>query len=662
MADENHVLKIFAPVSGSVMPIDQVQDPVFSQKMMGDGLGIEPTEGKIIAPVDATVTLIAETKHALGFRTDDGVEILIHLGIDTVELKGKPFKIDLEADSKVMAGDVIGTMDLKQIKDAGKQSTVMLVITNTATKLAELNLSTKEAVAGDLVAKALIKLDSNEPTKEVAIDPNEDKYNRIAREVINDVGGAANVDSLIHCITRLRFYLKDEDIPDDNKIREIKGVIDVARAQGQYQVVIGQEVSDVYDAAIGQLGPKFSDDEGTAQAIKDTMPKKEENLSLWGKIKKGFSDLVGTITGAMTPIIGALAAAGIIKGLLAFVSMTIPGNKVFPLVNTASVPYQVINAMGDSVFIFLPILVGITMARKMKSDVIIAAAIGGVLVHPSFAALVTKGSDLYSIGSLHVPVQGYGYSIFPMILAIWMAAKVEKWFHNHLPSYLRMIFVPMFTILIVSAITLYITGPAILLLSKGLSGGVSWLLQTSSGFGGLIVGGFYQVLVIFGLHWGLAPIALTEFSTSGFSYWNAIVSPTMIGQGAAVLAVALKTRDPELKELGIGAAISGFAGVTEPAIYGVNLKYRRVFISGLIGSAVGGAITGFLHGKMWGFAGSWIGFASFINPKGGIDASFYTFLWTSIATTVVAFIVTWVWGFNDKMVAELKEKQSSGQA
>ena len=239
-----------------------------------------------------------------------------------------------------------------------------------------------------------------------------------------------------------------------------------------------------------------------------------------------------------------------------------------------------------------------------------------------------------------------------MILAAWLVARLTKWVKSWLPGYLQIIFTPLIVITITAAITLYLTGPIITWLSTGLAFGIQWLLLKSGWLSGLLIGGFYQVLVIFGLHWGILPLLANDIAATGHSYLNAILSTTMVAQGAAVLAVAIKTRKTELKELSFGGAISAFCGVTEPAIYGVNLKFKRVFISGLLGSAAGGFVSGLLHGNMFGFAGSWIGFASFLDPKNPSDLSnLWVFLIASTVATVVPFIVTYVWGYNDQMQA-----------
>ena len=641
----DNIFQLLAPTSGKVIPIGSVEDPVFSQKMMGDGIGIQPNDdGQIVAPMTGKVVMVAESLHAIGIEAPNKVQILIHLGIDTVELKGEPYDLSIKEGDEVKSGEFIGTWDLEKIRKAGKKTTVIMAITNTAEVLDGLKIINTEVEAGDPAVELQLKEPETESeVKSEVKSDNESKYDKMAREILSDVGGKDNINSVIHCVTRLRFYLKDDMKPSDDKIRDIDGVIDVRRAQGQYQVVIGPEVPDVYDAAIKQLGSGFGDDDATAKAVAETQ-KGPDNRSLGKKIVDGFNSFIGVVTGSMSPIIWSLAAAGILKGFLSILTMPQLGELLSP----KSELFTVLNAIGDSAFFFLPILVGFSAAKRIGGDPLIAAVIGGVLVHPTLTALA--GKSIGQIGSYSFPMVNYAYSIFPMILAAWLAFKIEEYLKKHLPTYLVMIFVPFVTVLVVSAITLYVTGPVIVGISKWLAEGIAWILLKSGWVAGLLIGGFYQLLVIFGLHWGIVPLVANDIATTGHSYLNAIICQTMISQGAAVLAVAIKSKKTNLKSLSFAAAISAFCGVTEPAIYGVNLRFRRVFISGLIGSAFGGFITGLFHGNMFGFAGSWIGFASFFDSAHPADLSnFWVFLASSIVSTIIGFLVAYFWGYNDKM-------------
>lgn len=477
-------------------------------------------------------------------------------------------------------------------------------------------------------------------------------YSGLAKTIIANVGGKENINSLIHCITRLRFYLKDESKANDEVLKKTDGVIDVMHASGQYQVVIGNAVTQVYDAVMAELGglPEGGEAAETAETKEDD-----------GKnpVSKAFGNLIGFITGSMSPVVGVIAASGIIKGILAL--LTLP--QLGALLNVKSTAYITVSAMADSAFYFLPILVGFAAAKKLNGDPIVAAVIGGVLTYPQLVTWGGQYKTMFSLGGFNFQFLNYTYSIFPMILAAWLAKKLEDWLRDHLPDYLQMIFTPMITILLVSAVTLMITGPVIQGVANGIADLINWVVSASGWIGGLLIGAFYQVLVIFGLHWGVVPLVAQQIAQSGQSSLNAIISVTMVSQGAAVLAVALKTKKKGTKTLGISAAVSAFCGVTEPAIYGINLRFKKVFISGLIGSAVGGLITGLMHGTMYGFTGSLIGFSSFFNPKNPSDlTSFYAFLLSSAAALVISFIMAWVWGYNDEMVAgkKVEKKQRPG--
>ncbi|WP_311406462.1 glucose PTS transporter subunit IIA [Liquorilactobacillus uvarum] len=621
-------MHLSAPASGEVLALNKTTDPVFSGGTMGEGFGLEPENGEIVSPVDGTISMIADTKHAVGITTDDGLEILVHMGIDTVGLKGEGFSVSVSNGQSVKTGDVLAKMDLKLVADRGLAKTIMVVITNSKDKLEGMDLVEGPAKAGDTVATAYAKQSKKRSKKR--------NYDELATTIIANVGGKENVNSLIHCITRLRFTLKNEESANDDVLKETDGVIDVMHAGGQYQVVIGNEVTQVYDAVMKQLGNDFESD--TSQT-----PPQDDGRN---PISRAFGNLIGFITGSMSPVIGVIAASGIIKGILALLTLPQLGS----LLNAKGTVYMTVSSMADSAFYFLPILVGFAAAKRLGSDPIIAATIGGVLAYPQIVTWGQSFKQMFEIGGFQFQFLNYTYSIFPMILAAWMAKKIGTWLKDHLPSYLQMIFNPLITVLVVSAITLVVTGPIIQGAANGIADFINWLVHVSGWSGGLIIGGLYQLLVIFGLHWGVVPLVAQQIAGSGESSLNAIISVTMVSQGAAVLAVAIKSKKANMKELGIAAAISAFCGVTEPAIYGINLRYKKVFISGLIGSAAGGFITGLMHGSMFGFTGSLIGFSSFFNTKNPSDLnSFYAFLLSSVVALVVSFILTWVWGYNDKM-------------
>ena len=660
---------LVAPTAGEAVPLASVPDPVFSTGALGEGFGVRPGSGDVVAPVGGAVTMVAGTGHAVGITTDDGLEVLLHLGVDTVELEGRPFALTVAAGQRVRAGETIGTMDLEQIRQAGKDTTAIVAVTNSAAKGVSLELTAGPVAAGEGVA-SLAPAEPAKPAAQAAggagasasakTDDGLTGFDATARDIIAGIGGADNVKSVIHCITRVRFYLKDESLADDDAVSGTDGVIDVAKAGGQYQVVIGAEVGDVYDAIVAQL-PGLGGGEVDSEAEAAPRP-----TTAVGWIKFGFSSLIGVITGSMIPVIGVLAASGILKGILALLVQ-------FKVVADSSDTYQIISAMADSMFYFLPIIIGFTAARRLGSDPIVVAIIGGVLAYPSLAHMANPdyivkadnpagyespyhvvaqlGNTIFNTDFFGIPVSlpqtnAYAYSIFPIIVAAWLAARIEPYLKKWIPAVVRSIFAPLLEIFIVSTLVLVVFGPIVMFISGAIASGVNAILGFNHALAGLIIGGFYQCLVIFGLHWAVIPIISQQIADPGYSPLNAIVSATMIAQGGGALAIWLKVRSAKIKRMAGPATISAFCGVTEPAMYGLNLKYGRVFITASIGGAVGGLLTGLFNVNMWGFTGAFVGFPSFVNPK-GIDGSFTGFWIASLAALAVSFACTYFFGFKE---------------
>ena len=653
---------LVAPTAGEAVPLASVPDPVFSTGALGEGFGVRPGSGDVVAPVGGAVTMVAGTGHAVGITTDDGLEVLLHLGVDTVELEGRPFALTVAAGQRVRAGEALGTMDLEQIRQAGKDTTAIVAVTNSAAKGVALELTTGPVAAGARVASLTLAepAAASAPARPApaGADDGLTGFDATARDIIAGIGGADNVKSVIHCITRVRFYLKDESLADDDAVSGTDGVIDVAKAGGQYQVVIGAEVGDVYDAIVAQL-PGLGGGEVDSEAEAAPRP-----TTAVGWIKFGFSSLIGVITGSMIPVIGVLAASGILKGILALLVQ-------FKVVADSSDTYQIISAMADSMFYFLPIIIGFTAARRLGSDPIVVAIIGGVLAYPSLTHMANPdyvvktetgfempyhvvaqlGNTIFNTDFFGIPVSlpqtnAYAYSIFPIIVAAWLAARIEPYLKKWIPAVVRSIFAPLLEIFIVSTLVLVVFGPIVMFISGAIASGVNAILGFNHALAGLLIGGFYQCLVIFGLHWAVIPIISQQIADPGYSPLNAIVSATMIAQGGGALAIWLKVRNAKIKRMAGPATISAFCGVTEPAMYGLNLKYGRVFITASIGGAVGGLLTGLLKVNMWGFTGAFVGFPSFVNPK-GIDGSFTGFWIASLAALAVSFACTYFFGFKE---------------
>lgn len=476
-------------------------------------------------------------------------------------------------------------------------------------------------------------------------------YKILAGEILELLGGEKNVIKVIHCITRLRFYLKDSSKADKEKIQNLSGVMGVVEAGGQYQVVIGAAVDEVYEEVVSQLAS--NEDELVEE---DLRVEDVEEVSFPKKLGRAFNQLIGVITGSMSPVISILAASGIIKSILTLLSVSTS------LITTDSNAFLIINAMADAVFYFLPIMIGFNAARRLDGNPTLTAVVAAVIIHPSILEAANKGLNILSIGAFNFPFISYTYSIFPMILAAWLVKKFEHFLKERIPLYVRSLVVPILVIGGVSAITFLVTGPVIMWLSLGLASAIEYLISLSAPIFGAIVDGFYQVLVIFGLHWGLIPLYVNDFATKGYSYFSAIVSVPAVAQGGAALAVAIKTRKAKVKELGYAGAISAFCAITEPAIYGINLRFKKPFICAGIASAVGGFLTGAFNINMWNIIGSVIGLPSYIDPVNGITSNFWYAVLVTIITLVLSFLLTYIWGYNDDMVMEEERKRPKNPA
>lgn len=455
---------------------------------------------------------------------------------------------------------------------------------------------------------------------EIRMSKSNDKDKQLAEQIVKLVGGKENVNSLIHCVTRLRFKLKDESKADDDAIKNLHGVMGVAHAGGQYQVIIGNNVANVYDQVMPLLG----------LSSEQEVTKDDEKEGNW------FSRVVALISSLFMPLLGVMTGAGMLKGLL--VLLTVLG-----WVKQTSGTYMILNAAGDSLFYFLPILLGFTTGKTFKVNPFVGAVTGGALVYPAMVAAATAHKAITFIG-IPVNLMNYSQSMLPIVLAIWAMSWLEKGTKKIIPSAVKNLFVPLLDLLIIVPLTYLIVGPIMQTISQWLSAGVLWvygLLPVAAGF---IIGGIWQGAVILGLHWAFIPVLMNNLMTNHFDPINGIMYCTLFGQVGAALAMGLKAKDKNFKEIALPAALSGFFGITEPIIYGVTLPHKKSFLFASIGSAFGGAVAAACHAGMYTMPdGGIFGIPAFINPK-GIDVSFIGFIASLIIALVLSFILTMIWG------------------
>lgn len=476
------------------------------------------------------------------------------------------------------------------------------------------------------------------------------KYEKLAKEILENVGGKENINSLTHCITRLRFRLKDESKANDEALKNNPGVVTVMKSAGQYQVVIGNHVPAVFEDVCSIAG--ISNDAPAAEA----------------EAPKGVLDtLIDIISGCFQPILGPLCAAGIIKGLNALL--------VFLLGTgfSTSGTYLVLNAIGDSIFYFLPIILGYTAAKKFNVNVVVGMIIGASLCYPSIQtdALSAAGKaigTLPMIGAYYTKFLGipfisgnYTSTVVPVICIVALAAQIQKIAKKYVPEMLQNFFVPFFVLIISLPIGLLVIGPVVGLLTQVLSNFFAALYKLSPIVTATVVGAFWQCLVIFGLHWALVLMAMVNLGNLGFDTILPGMTGTTFAATGIMIATYLKTKDPNKKALAIPATISAFCGVTEPAIYGFLLPEKTPFVFSCIGGAVGGAIMGALNAKMYVMGGLGIfSVVSFISPKGEASGLVAALICGAVSM-LVGFLLAFFFGKKEdnKVVEAVKANEET---
>ena len=446
-------------------------------------------------------------------------------------------------------------------------------------------------------------------------------YDELAKKIIQLVGGESNIANVTHCITRLRFNLKDESKADTEAIRSTPGVVGVTSANGQYQVIIGAEVTQVYEKLTAQLHNL----EGASAA-----PAQKEGSVV--------SRLIDTITGIFTPILPPLTAAGMLKAVLAILV-------AFKLVDSASSTYQVINFMADATFYFLPILLANSAAKKLGCNPYLAMMLGGILIHPNFVSMVSTAKETgEAITVFGLPIYNatYSSSVIPILLGVLLMSKVEPLANRVAPKAIRFFTAPLITMLVVGIATLCVLGPIGYVISNILASAINGLSTIAPWLAPTIIGALLPFLVMTGTHHALTPIGINNRMTIGF---DTIIYPgqlaSNIAQGAAALAVSFKTKNVELKELTSSTGITAVCGITEPVLYGVTMKIRTNMIAAMVGGGVGGFFMGLMNTKNYsGGSPGLLTLPSYI----GLDAPMSNFYYACIGAAI-AFVVGFVVSF-----------------
>lgn len=419
-------------------------------------------------------------------------------------------------------------------------------------------------------------------------------YTELAQDIVAHVGGKDNIIKLVHCVTRLRFTLKDESKADDDYLKQRDGIVTVVKAGGQYQVVIGNHVPDVYDTVLKVAGIQG---EGGIDVNEGDVP--QGNL---------FDQFIALVSGLFQPILGALSAVGMIKGLVAILAAV--------GVKETSGLYVILNAAGDGFFQFLPVILALTAAKRFKMEQFTALALSFALAYPNIAASFANGNVDFLGLPVIFPSSSYLQTVLPIILTVWVGSKIEKFFKKIIPDVVKVFVVPFFVILITVPLAYLAIGPVM----NWASNLIGVIFTNIYGFSpivfGILLGALWQVLVMFGLHWGLVPIAILDFSTKGWSTLLVASTAICFAQAGALLNIFLRTKEDKVKQLTIPAFISALFGVTEPAIYGITLPMRTPFIMTCVAGAIQGAFLGFFNTTAYTMGGMGLfAIPSYFTPK-----------------------------------------------
>lgn len=454
------------------------------------------------------------------------------------------------------------------------------------------------------------------------------KYEEFAKFIIDNLGTKDNIKNVNHCMTRLRFELIDFNKINEKKLKENPNIISTNKAAGKFQVIVGNIVNDVYDDVVSIIG-------------KNIPSVKEENEGLVNKF-------INIITKIITPTLGVLVSTGLLKGLVAILIAT-------NLINNTSGTYLILNALGDALFYFFPIILGYTSAETFGLNKFIGMILGATLVYPGINEAMLGGEVLIKIFNgtsfemtafksfLGIPIffpgTGYSTTVIPIILLTLFASKVEKILKNNIPDIVGFAFVPFLTLIISAPLGFLVIGPIANLLQSFIGWITVSLYKLSPIITAVVVALIYQPLVIFGLHWPLITLAITNFGTLGYDFLWPMMFTASFAQTAVTMAVGIKTKNKKLKATSVPAIISGFMCIIEPAIYGFTLKDKKRFAISCISAAVGGVIITIFNAVQYSLGIGLLGFSGFVNPNGDTKNMIIA-LAATIITMILAFILT----------------------
>ncbi|WP_086981323.1 beta-glucoside-specific PTS transporter subunit IIABC [Vibrio aphrogenes] len=456
-------------------------------------------------------------------------------------------------------------------------------------------------------------------------------YHQLAKDILVAVGNEQNIVSFTRCATRLRLVLKEVPLDAESKIKQMPGVITVVQSGGQFQVVIGTHVSDVYEALSGIVDEKLIDSDHKIRIV---------------------DAVIGSMSAIFAPIVFVLAAAGLLQGILII-------TKYFYPEVTSLGTFAIFNFMSWTPFVFLPVFIAITAAKHFNCSPFIAVLCSCALINPDWAAMATRianGEEITLFGfSLAQTI--YTSSVLPPIFMVWGLSYVEKYAKKIIPDVVSELFTPLVCMVIMVPVTLILIGPISNGAAVGIANGYNWLFETSPAIAAALIGGIWQVIVIFGVHWGITPVIVANFDLYGRDSFQAFQTMAVVAQMAAAFAVGFKSRNKKFKTTSFSAGVTAIFGITEPTLYGVTLRLKKPFICGCIGGAIGAVVASLFGSYYYAYAGL-PGLLTIMNAISlENSSSFIGELIGVITTIVVTFGLVYIVGFEDPKEAAVTSSE-----
>lgn len=450
-------------------------------------------------------------------------------------------------------------------------------------------------------------------------------FEQLAKEIVSAIGGKENIERMTHCVTRLRFVLKDNTLADKEKIKAMDGVAGIAEQGGQFQVIIGGKVREVYsevEKVVGELNSKTKKTEAKKSGTKND--------------KNPITLLMGTISEIFTPVLGILTACGILLGVTNMIT-------AFNWASDDSTVYTILYAIANSFYYFMPIILGASAAEKFGINKYMGMIIGGAMIHPN---IVEKAGTTVTLFHIPITYQNYTSTVFPVIVTVYVAALLFKLIDKHCPSQLKLFFPHIVSLIITIPLSFIVIAPVVTVGGNIAADAISALYSFSPVLCALALGGPWMILVMFGLHWAIIPIMISNIATVGYDYTLGLLCAGQFAFAMSTFAIGVRAKNPKKKELAFSTAVTCLLGVSEPCMYGVLIPEKKGFATAIIASSLASVAAGICGTKSYVLGGSGVfAFPSYISPA-GIDRGFIGVIISVILAIVLGFVITYFFGVN----------------